>query len=133
VLSLIVCLFPHALALSESQQEKRIAELARAAKSAELEVVARSQAEKIAELEVACTDLKHEKENITAGYRRLSEKHKVFIEKTEHEKTKLAEIHAKELAILHGDLDLETRSYMEYRQNVRRQLHKLHKTVASSF
>jgi hypothetical protein len=89
VLGLIVPLFLLALALSESQWEKRTAELALAAKSAELEVVARSQVERIAELETACTNLKHEMESVTAGYRRLSEKHKAFIEKTEHEKWSL--------------------------------------------
>jgi hypothetical protein len=30
-------------------------------------------------------------------------------------------------------LDLETHSYTEYRQNVRRRLHELQETVASSF
>jgi hypothetical protein len=112
---------------------KRTAESARAAKSAELEVVAWSQAEKIAKLETTCADLKCEKECIAAGYRRLSEKHTAFIEKTEQEKMELAEIHATELARLRGDLDLEMRSYMEYHQNVRCQLHELHETVASSF
>jgi hypothetical protein len=43
------------------------------------------------------------------------------------------EAHAVELTKLHIDLDLETHSYTEYRQNVRRQLHKLHEAVASSF
>jgi hypothetical protein len=41
---------------------------------------------------------------------------------------KLAVAYAIVLAKLHGDLDLETRSYMEHRQ-----LHKLHEIVASSF
>jgi hypothetical protein len=99
VLNLIVCLFPQAIALSESRQEKRTAESVRAAKSAELEVVVRFNAEKIAELET-------EKESIAASYRRLSEKHKAFIEKPEQEKTELAEIHVIELVRLHGDLDL---------------------------
>jgi hypothetical protein len=89
----------------------RTAELARAAKSAELKVAACSQAEKIAELEMTCADLKHEKQCVAAGYRRLSDKHKVFIEKTEQEKTELVEIHATVLARLRGDLDLETCSY----------------------
>jgi chromosome segregation ATPase len=99
----------------------------------ELKVVVHSQAEKIAQLEMACADLKREKESIAAGYQWLSEKHKAFIEKTEHEKTELVEIHATELARLCGDLDLETRSYTEYRQNVRHQLDKPHETIASSF
>jgi hypothetical protein len=38
-----------------------------------------------------------------------------------------------ELAIFRGDLELDTRSYTEYHQNVRCWLHKLHKIVASSF
>jgi hypothetical protein len=38
-----------------------------------------------------------------------------------------------ELGNLHNDLDLETRSYIEYYQNVRHWLCDLHKTVASSF
>jgi hypothetical protein len=38
-----------------------------------------------------------------------------------------------ELAKLRGDLDLETCSYMEYCQTIRRQLHELHETVALSF
>jgi hypothetical protein len=37
-------------------------------KIAELEVVARSQADRIAELEVTCTDFKHEKDTVTDGY-----------------------------------------------------------------
>jgi hypothetical protein len=46
---------------------------------------------------------------------------------------KLAEAHAAELANLHDDLDLDIRSYTEYRQTVCRRLHELHETVASSF
>jgi hypothetical protein len=42
----------------------------RAAKSAELEVLACSLAEKIAELETACANLKRENESVTTGYRR---------------------------------------------------------------
>jgi hypothetical protein len=34
----------------------------------ELKVVVHSQAEKIAQLEMACADLKREKESIAAGY-----------------------------------------------------------------
>jgi uncharacterized coiled-coil protein SlyX len=81
----------------------------------ELEVVTRSQADKIAELEVTCTDLKHEKDTVTDGYRRLSEKHKALAERVEQDKTKLAEAYAVELAKLHGDLDLKMHSYTEYR------------------
>jgi hypothetical protein len=42
-------------------------------------------------------------------------KHYAFVERAEHEKMKLVEVHAPELAMLHGDLDLETRNYTEYR------------------
>jgi hypothetical protein len=85
-------------------------------------VLVKSQAEKIVGLEAAYADLNHEKESITAGYRRLSEKHKMFTKKTEWEKTELR-----------GDLDLETHSYTEYRLNVSHRLRKLHETMASSF
>jgi uncharacterized coiled-coil protein SlyX len=80
-------------------------------KIAELEVVARSQADRITELETTCTDFKHEKDKVTDGYRRLVEKHKSLVEKAKHNKTKLAEAHATEITKLHADLDLETRSY----------------------
>jgi hypothetical protein len=43
------------------------------------------------------------------------------------------EAHAAELAKLHDDLDLQTHSYMEYRQIVHCMLHEFHETVASSF
>jgi hypothetical protein len=43
------------------------------------------------------------------------------------------ESHAKKLAKLRGDFDLETHSYMEYCLNVYRRLRELHNTVASSF
>jgi hypothetical protein len=70
VLALIGCLFSQVLALSESQREKRTAESAWTAKNVELEVLANSQAEKITELEAAYANPKHEKETVTAGYRR---------------------------------------------------------------
>jgi hypothetical protein len=38
--------------------------------------------------------------------------------KAEQQKTELEKIHVVELSKLHGDLDLETRSYTEYCQNV---------------
>jgi hypothetical protein len=38
-----------------------------------------------------------------------------------------------EVAKLHGDLDLEMCSYMEYRQTMRCRLREPHETVASSF
>jgi hypothetical protein len=55
--------------------------------------------------------MQHEKENETAGYRRLAVKHNAFTEKIEPEKMKLAEAHAAELAKLREDLDLETRNH----------------------
>jgi hypothetical protein len=63
----------------------------------------------------------------------LSEKHKALAERAVPDKTKLVEALVVELAKLHGDLDLETRSYTEYHQTMHRRLHELHKTVASSF
>jgi hypothetical protein len=82
---------------------------------------------------MAYANLKHEKDNVTAGYRRPVEKHNAFTAKSEQEKTELAKTHATELSKLRGHLDLETRNYTEYRQNVLRRLHELHETVASSF
>jgi hypothetical protein len=70
---------------------------------------------------------------LTDGYRRLVEKHKLLGEKTEQDKIKLPEAHAAELTTLHADLDLETRSYTEYCQNVHHWLCEHHGTVASSF
>jgi hypothetical protein len=67
------------------------------------------------------------------AYTRLVAKHDAFTEKAKQEKTKHAEAHTVEHAKLCGDLDLETRSYMEYRQTMRHRLRKLHETVASSF
>jgi uncharacterized coiled-coil protein SlyX len=102
-------------------------------KIAELEVVARSQANRIIELEEPCADFKREKDKVTDGYRRLAEKHKSLAKKVEQDMTKLVEAHAVELTKLHVDLDLETRSYTEYLQNMRRRLRELHEIVASSF
>jgi hypothetical protein len=84
--TLIGRLFSQALVLLEDQHKKWVTESAWAARSAELEVLVKSQAEKIAQLETTCGDLKREKENITAGYWRLSEKCKTFTEKAEREK-----------------------------------------------
>jgi uncharacterized coiled-coil protein SlyX len=103
------------------------------AKIAELEVVARSQDDRIAELETTCADIKCEKDKVTDGYQRLAEKHKSLTEKAKEDKTNLAKAHAAKLTKLHTDLDLETHSYTEYRQNVRRQLLELHEAVSSSF
>jgi hypothetical protein len=54
--------------------------------------------------------------------RRLVAKHDAFMEKAKQEKTKLAEAHTAEHAKLCGDLDLETRNYMEYHQTMHRRL-----------
>jgi hypothetical protein len=75
------------------------------------------QAQKIVELKVACIDLKREKENVTAGYQRLSEKHKRLVEKVDQEKAELAEAHATELGRVHEELDKETQDYTDYRLN----------------
>jgi predicted nuclease with TOPRIM domain len=87
-------------------------------------MVARSQADRIAELEVTCADFKREKDRVTDGFQRLAKKHKSLVEKAEHDKTKLVEAHAVEIAKLHVDLDLEIHSYTEYHQNVRCRLHQ---------
>jgi hypothetical protein len=71
------------------QCEKRAAESVQVAKITELEVVMRSQADKIVELEAAYVDLKHEKDNVTVGYQRLSEKHKALAKMSKQDKTKL--------------------------------------------
>jgi hypothetical protein len=63
----------------------------------------------------------------------LPEKHKSLGEKAEQDMAKLVEAHVTELTKLYIDLDLETWSYIEYCQNVYRQLHELHRTAASSF
>jgi uncharacterized coiled-coil protein SlyX len=95
----------------------------------ELEAVTKSQAKNIAELEATCVNLRHRKDKLTDGYRRLAKKHKSF----EQDMAKLAGANAAEVTKLCDDLDLETRSYTEYRQNVRHQLHEIHDTVSSSF
>jgi hypothetical protein len=76
--------------------------------------------------------LQREKKNVIVRYWKLVVKHKTFAEKMEQEKMQLVEAQA-ELAKLHDDLDLETCSYMKYRQNVRSRLCDLHETLASSF
>jgi uncharacterized protein YlxW (UPF0749 family) len=86
VLVLVGLLFLQTLMLSEDQCKKWVAESARTARNEELEALVKSQDEKITQLETTCADLKREKENITAGYRKLSEKHKTFTEKAEKEK-----------------------------------------------
>jgi hypothetical protein len=106
----------------EQQRERMVAESAQMGKIAELEVVARAQADRISELEVTCADFKHE-----------MEKHKSLAGKAEHDKTKLAEAHAAKITKLHTDLDLETHSYIEYRQNVHHRLRGIHEAVPSSF
>jgi uncharacterized coiled-coil protein SlyX len=99
------------------QREKRVVESTQVAKIAELEQMARSQADRITELEATCIDFKHENDKVTDGYRRLAEKHKSLIERAKHEKAKLAEAHATEVTKLRANLDLETRSYTEYLQD----------------
>jgi hypothetical protein len=94
--------FSQALALSESQHEKRIAKLAQATKNAELEVLVNSQAERITKFEAAFADLKREKGSVAAGYLRLSEKHKMFTETAEREKMELVEPHAMGLLNFEG-------------------------------
>jgi hypothetical protein len=59
----------------------------------------------------------------------LAGKHKSL----EQDMAKLAEANAAELSKLCDDLDLETRNYTEYRQNVQRQLDEVQETVALSF
>jgi hypothetical protein len=59
---------------------------------------------------VTCTNLKHEKDKVTDGYRRLSEKHETLAERAKQDKMKLAKAHAIELPKHCGDLDLETHS-----------------------
>jgi uncharacterized coiled-coil protein SlyX len=98
----------------------------RLAKMVELEGVMKSQSDKITELEAAHVDLKRERDNLHVGYRKILEKHKAHNEKAKQVKAKHAEVHAVELAKLHEDLDLETCSYIEYRQTVCHRLHKLH-------
>jgi translation elongation factor EF-1alpha len=115
------------------QRVKRAAKSAQVVKNVELEVLVMSQAERITELKMTYVDLKHENDNVTTGYRRLVAKHDAFMEKAEQERTKLVEAHAAEIAKLHRDFDLETRSYTEYRQTVSLQLRELHETVASAF
>jgi predicted nuclease with TOPRIM domain len=70
------------LTLSEKHHEERATDSAQLAKMAELERVMKSQFDKVAELEAAQADLKHERENLHAGYQRLSDKHKALNEKS---------------------------------------------------
>jgi uncharacterized coiled-coil protein SlyX len=114
-LALIDYFILQVFALLEMQHGKRATELAQVAKIAELEVVARSQADRIAELEATCGDLRLEKDRVTDGYQRMAEKNKSLAEKAEQDKTKLVEAHATELTKLHADLDMETHDYIEYR------------------
>jgi uncharacterized protein YhaN len=106
--------------------------LTQTARNVELETLVKSQADKIAEFEKMCASLRWEKEDVTAGYRRLSVKHKALAEKTYQERAQLAETQA-ELRKLYDDLDLETCSYTEYHQNVRGRHCDLHQALASSF
>jgi hypothetical protein len=57
--------------LSGKQREKQAAELTQTARNVELETLVKSQADKIAEFEKMCASMWWEKEDVTAGYRRL--------------------------------------------------------------
>jgi Fic family protein len=92
-----------------------------------------TQAQKIVELEEVCTNLKLEKENVTADYRRLSEKHKRLSEKVEQEKVEIAEAHTAELAKVKDELAKETQDYTDYRPNVRHHIRNLHDMLVASF
>jgi hypothetical protein len=61
------------------------------------------------------------------------EKHKSLTERAEHEKAKLEKTHIAKVTQLRENLDLEARSYTEYRQTICRRLHNLDEVVASSF
>jgi hypothetical protein len=50
------------------QRERRFVESAQVVIIAELEQVARSQADRIAELGVTCADFRHKKDKVTNGY-----------------------------------------------------------------
>jgi uncharacterized coiled-coil protein SlyX len=112
---------------------KRAAEAAQASKNTELESVISAQAQKIMELEKAYANLKLEKENATAGYRRLLEKHKELGDKATQEKAEIVEAHAAELAEVKDELVKETRGYTDYRINVQHLLRILHEMLAASF
>jgi hypothetical protein len=58
--------------------------------------------------------LKLEKENVTAGCLRHSEKHKRFGEKIEQEKVEIVEAHATALVGVKDELAKETQDYMDY-------------------
>jgi uncharacterized coiled-coil protein SlyX len=82
--------------LSEDLAAKRAAETAQASKTVKLESVAVAQAQRITELEGANANLKLEKENVIADYRRLAEKYKKLEEKSNavsREKADAAEAH----------------------------------------
>jgi hypothetical protein len=64
----------------------RAVEATRAKKNTKMEALVKAQPKKLAELEATCAGLKQEKENLTVGYRRLSDKHKALVAKAEQEK-----------------------------------------------
>jgi hypothetical protein len=70
----------------EDLRVKGAVESVHAAKNAELESLVKSQAQKIAALEMTYADLKREKEGVTAGYPRVSEKDQTLVERMEREK-----------------------------------------------
>jgi exonuclease VII large subunit len=63
----------------------RAVEATRAKNNTKMEALVKAQAKKLAELEATCAGLKQE-ENLTVGYRRLSDKHKALVAKAEQEK-----------------------------------------------
>jgi hypothetical protein len=83
------CSISQALALSEKQRARRVAESVEVAKNVELEALVRSQAEKIAELKTPYADSKRDKDNVTTSHRRLTVKHDAFVERAEQEKCSL--------------------------------------------
>jgi chromosome segregation ATPase len=98
----------------ENLQVKKAADTLQAARNVELEALVKSQADKIAELEAFYADLKREKENIMAGYQRLSDEHNAITEKAKQE----AEAHTTEVARIQGELNEETQGYTDYCQSV---------------
>jgi NADH dehydrogenase/NADH:ubiquinone oxidoreductase subunit G len=112
---------------------KRVVEVAWVSKNAELESVIYAQDQKIAKLVKAYANLRLQKESMTAGYRRLSKKHKELGVKATQEKAEIAEAHVAELAEVRDELAKETEGYMDYRLNVRHRLRDLHEMLATSF
>jgi uncharacterized coiled-coil protein SlyX len=89
---------------------RRAAEIAQASKIAELESEVSTQTKRIADLEEAYASLELEKENVTAGYRRLAGKYKKTCRKTECEKPDAAKAHMAQLAEVDKKLAKETKT-----------------------